>query len=214
MSQISPPIRILLAGSLVFMMAWFVLLRPSAEPTATPQPAPASGYGKAVDNANGAAAATEAAQANSAAAGAAVSGSAAPATASGSAPATADAPAGAPAATAAKPSADAAELGLPAAVAKAVAQKKVLVMLFWNKNAIDDRAVRRELRGIDRHHGKVKVHVASIKDVARYAPITRGVNLEQSPTIVVAKGATADALVGYVDAGTIDQTVSDILRSR
>jgi hypothetical protein len=211
MSQISPPIRILLAGCVVFMAAWFVLLRPGAEP-APSQPAPASGFGTAVNKANGAAAATEAAQANSAAAGAAVSGEAAPA-GSGSASATATAPGGAPAA-AAKPAGDAAALGLPASVAKAVADKKILVILFWNKNAIDDRAVRRELRGIDRHHGKVKVHVASIKDVARYAPITRGVNLDQSPTVVIAKGSTADALVGYVDSGTIDQAVSDILRSK
>ena len=104
--------------------------------------------------------------------------------------------------------------GLPAAVAKAVAEKKVLVMLFWNENAIDDRAVRREIRAIDRHKGKVKVHVASIGDVARYAAITRGVNLEQSPTVVVSKGTTADALVGYVDAATVDQAVSDLLRSK
>ena len=55
--------------------------------------------------------------------------------------------------------------------------------------------------------------LASIKDVARYAPITRGVNLEQSPTVVVVKGKTADALVGYVDSKSIDQAVSDVMRS-
>ena len=38
-------------------------------------------------------------------------------------------------------------------------------------------------------------------------------NLEQSPTVVVVKGRSADALVGYVDRGTIDQTVSDVMRS-
>jgi hypothetical protein len=205
MSQISPPIRILLAGCVVFMMAWFVFLRPGAEP-AVPQPAAGSGFGNAANAAKSAVG-----TANAASAAAAATGANAPTT-SGSA-ATTTAPAGKPAAAAAKPAAES-ELGLPASVAKAVAQQKVLVMLFWNKNAIDDRAVRHELRGIDRHHGKVKVHVASIKDVARYAPITRGVNLEQSPTIVVSKGGTADALVGYVDAGTIDQAISDLLRSK
>ena len=207
MSQISPPIRIVLVVAVAFMAAWFVFLRPGGETAAPPAPAPASGLGNAVDGANQAAATANAGAAS--ASGQTADPAAAPATQTGGA----TAPAGSkPAATqAAKGDA---ELGLPTSVAKAVAKKKTLVMLFWNKRAYDDQAVRRELRGIDRHHGKVKVHVASINDVARYAPITRGVNLEQSPTIVVAKGTTADALVGYVDRGTIDQTVSDLLRTK
>jgi hypothetical protein len=215
MSQISPPVRILLAASLVLMTAWFLFLRPGTEPV-EPQPAassaPASGLGNAVDGAQNAAAATEAKQAATNAQGEATEGSA-PATTGTTG--TATIPAGKSSA-AAKPADDgrASELGLPASVAKALAQKKVMVMLFWNKNAIDDQAVRRELRQIDRKKGKVKVHVASIKDVARYAPITRGVNLEQSPTIVVVKGDTADTLVGYVDSASIDQTVSDVMRSK
>lgn len=210
MDQISPPIRILLAACLVMVAAWFAFLRPGAEPAATTPAAgapaaPTTAYGKAVAGAQAASAA--AAPATSAAeqanAEAAVS------------PATAAAAKASGAVTAPKAKAPASEeLGLPSAIAKAVAEKKVLVMLFWNENAIDDRAVRRELRGIDRHKGKVKVHVASIEDVARYASITRGVNLEQSPTVVVSKGSTADALVGYVDAGTIDQAVSDLLRTK
>jgi hypothetical protein len=209
MSQISPPIRILLAASLVLMMAWFVFLRPSAE-TATPTtPAPGSGFGTAVKGAKNATAASNASSAAAVAA-AQANGTQAPSTSSS---ATSAAKTTKPAAAAKPATKTEAELGLPASVAKAVAANKVMVMLFWNKNAIDDRAVRRELRGIDRHKGKVKIHVASIKDVARYAPITRGVNLEQSPTVVVVKGSTADALVGYVDKGTINQTISDVMRS-
>lgn len=205
MSQISPPIRILLAASILFMAAWFVLLRPGAEEPVTPtQPAAAPGSGF-----NAAAAGAQAAAAKANAASAAASGTA-PAT-TASSPATTGTEKAPAAAAAAKPKPAA---GLPASVAKAVAQKKTLVMLFWNKRAFDDQAVRREMRGIDRHKGKVQLHVASIADVARYAPITRGVNLEQSPTIVVVKGATADALVGYVDRGTINQTVSDVMRSK
>lgn len=201
MSQISPPLRILLAGSILFMAAWFVFLRPGAADTAPPAPAvnPAAGLGNAVQGAQAASAATTAATAARAG------------EETGAAPGTAPAPQ--PAAAAAKKPARQGDLALPPSVAKAVAQKKVLVMLFWNENAIDDQAVRRELRGIDRKKGKVKVHVASINDVARYAPITRGVNLEQSPSIVVARGGSADVLVGFVDAETIDQTVSDVMRS-
>ena len=64
-SQISPPVRILLIGAVVFLAAWFTLLRPKSETvpppttsttttpvaTATPQ----TGLGKAVDAAKKAA---------------------------------------------------------------------------------------------------------------------------------------------------------------
>src|SRR5215217_6182251 len=64
-SQISPPVRILLIGAVVFLAAWFTLLRPKSETvpplttsttttpvaTATPQ----TGLGKAVDAAKTAA---------------------------------------------------------------------------------------------------------------------------------------------------------------
>lgn len=206
MSQISPPIRIVLAASLAFIAAWFVFLRPGTDAvTTTPTPAPGSGFGTAVQSAK-----------DTAAAGNAAAGTASAQTAEGTAAATAANAGGTSAPTgkaaAAKPAGDA-ELGLPKGIQRAVDKNKTLVMLFWNKNAIDDQAVRREMRGINRHKGKVQTHVASIQQVARYAPITRGVNLEQSPTVVVVKGATADALVGYVDRGTINQTVSDVMRS-
>ena len=204
MSQISPPIRILLVAAIAFMAAWFLFLRPGGAEPVTPA-APASGLGNAVDGANGAAATANAGAAKASAQ--TTEPAAAPATQTGSAQAPAGTKAGT---TAAKPDA---QLGLPRSVAKAVAEKKTLVMLFWNKRAYDDQAVRRELRHIDRRKGKVQVHVASITNVARYASITRGVNLEQSPTVVVVKGDTADALVGYVDAGSINQSISDVMRS-
>lgn len=204
MSQISPPIRIVLAAALAFMAAWFIFLRPGTEAVETPAPPPASGFATAVDGAKETAANANAAAAKSSATTADPAAATATATTGG-----AQAPAGSKPAAAKPP----AELGLPASVAKAVAKNKTLVMLFWNKKAFDDQAVRHELKHINRHKGKVQLHVASINDVARYAPITRGVNLEQSPTVVVVKGPSADALVGFVDRGTINQSVSDVMRS-
>ena len=225
MSQISPPLRILLAGSIVFLAAWFVMLRPSAEttppaPPAAPAAAPGEGLasnpngptaktsvGRAVQQANGASQATE--EATKAHGGVVDKAAPAPKTATKPGAATATEPA--PAAEE-----DAAETaGLPTDVAKAIADKKVLVMLFWNPGAADDRMVRRELRGIDRHKGDVKVHVANVEDIARYAPITRGVNVEQSPSVVVVgSDLKADLLTGWADAETIDQYVSDAIRAR
>src|SRR4051794_5136077 len=215
MSQISPPIRILLVASLVLLAAWFAFLRPKTDATTAPAPVatPAvtatgtalSGAGKAVDAAKGAAAA--AATADAAGAGEASSPTSAPsATATASATAT---PAATPAVDAKLKAAK-----LPSPVTKALAADKVLVLLLWNPKASDDRAVRAQLRKVDRHHGKVAVQVANVARVARYGAISEGVDVQQSPSIVVVdRNRKGTLLTGYVDAPTIDQAISDALRT-
>lgn len=227
MSQISPPIRILLVGAVVFLAAWMTVLKPKSEDV-VPTPAAAVAPPTAASGVAGAPAAQSApgkivAQANQTAAKAgaanqAHAGEAAPTSATSKtapAPATATAPGTKPSVPTAAETSAAKNAALPAPVAKAIAEHKTLVMLFWNSKAADDRAVRKALRGIDRHHGNVKVHVASIKDIGRYAPITRGVNVSQSPSVVIVdKKLAADLLTGYVDRVTIDQAVSDALRAK
>ena len=138
--------------------------------------------GKAVEKANEAVAAQDAQ---------------AEALANGSAAVTGDAPA-TPATTATEPvdaatpaqgaPADpdaAAEGGLPLPVLKALGKQKVIALLFWNPKAVEDQRVRRSLKGIDRHDGKVYVHAANIKKIANYQQITRGADVVQSPTVLV-----------------------------
>src|SRR6476661_120068 len=196
MSQISPPLRILLIGCVVFMAAWFAFLKPGGNTASTPAATPAAttvpakdpnaktstALGHDVQKAVAAKQQTEAAQAAS-------SGEAAtPATSSTSSTGGAVAPTQgakpAPAgATKSKSAADA--LPLPLDVARAMADKKVLVMLFWNPKGADDRAVHQAIKGVGSHHGAVVVHVADVKNISRYAPITRGVDVQQSPSVVV-----------------------------
>jgi hypothetical protein len=103
---------------------------------------------------------------------------------------------------------------LPKDVRKAVLKRRVLVMLFYNNRSADDRAVRRELAHVSHYGNQVFVTAHWIKNVARYQAITRGVDVEQSPTIVVADAnLKADTLVGYTDRDTIDQTVVDAIRA-
>ncbi|MGZ6697110.1 MAG: hypothetical protein ACXVFL_15900, partial [Solirubrobacteraceae bacterium] len=88
---------------------------------------------------------------------------------------------------------------------------KVVVVLFWNKNASDDRATRRGLRSIDLHGGKVVASAVAIGDVGRYEAITRGVQVLESPTVlVIGAGGKARAITGYTQPKEIDQAVSDI----
>ena len=215
MSQISPPLRILLVGSILFLAAWMTVLKPggtTAPPPAAPAPAPAT-------QAGGETATTSAGQAveaaNNAAAAADTRAEALTGEQTASTPGT-SAEQTKPGAAAADAKGDVAEAGLPAPVAKAVAQQKVLVMLFWNPKAADDRVVRQELRSVGSNHKKdVAVHVADVKDIARYAPVTRGAEVEQSPSVVVV-GADRKAtlLEGFSDRATIRQAVYDALRAK
>jgi hypothetical protein len=105
--------------------------------------------------------------------------------------------------------------GLPTDVRRALAEKQVLVLLFWAPNAPEDRDVREALRDIDRHHGQVAVHVVDVADIAKYQLITRGADVTQSPTVVVVDPQRrAQSLVGYVDTKSIDQAVADAVGSR
>ena len=209
-SQISPPIRIVLVLAVAVMALYMLFLRPKEEvippadePVATQGAVSEPGKVKeaaegAVEAANGQLAQQQGVDGVDA----------------GEAAAT-----GTSAATGAKGTAAAAALskdlkGLPKPVRQAIAKDKVLVLLFWNGKSIDDKAVRASLREVDRWDGRVAVHVAPLKQLSRYGQIARGVDVEQSPTIVVADvNLKAETLVGYVDTTTIDQAVVDALRS-
>jgi hypothetical protein len=223
MSQISPPIRIILVCAVALLAAWMLFLRPKDDagtPTAAAPSAPAtrpvdaggptadSFAGKAVEKANNAAAASDAANENLAAATGEKPADAPTATAS--TPAAADEPAAS--AKSGAPTAKAAG-GLPLRVLRAMGERKVVVLLFWSPKSADDKAVRKALTGIDRHKGKVLAHATNVKKIAAYAPITRGADVKQSPTVVIVdRDRKVETLVGYVDRVTIDQAVSDALK--
>jgi hypothetical protein len=226
MSQISPPIRILLVCAVAFMAAWMLFLRPKDEavtpvaaapsPAATPRPVAAGGTkadslaGKAVEKANEATAAQDA-QAEKLAGGAGANDdtATAPGTTATTAPATAPTDSTKPGKLSA-----AATDGLPLRVLRAIADHKVVVLLFWNPKAVDDADVRKALTGIDRHHRKVLAHATNIKHIAAYQQITRGADVRQSPTIVVVdRNRKVETLVGFVDRQSINQAVEDALRN-
>jgi hypothetical protein len=185
-SQISPPIRILLVLSVALMGAYMLFLRPKAEdvPPAEPAGTTVTQPGT-VDTAEPAA---------------------------GTAPATTAKEAPAQAGAAAQAGEDL--KGLPKPVRKAIRADKVLVILFSNGKSADDRAVEAAMKKVDRWDGRVFVHTTPLKRISRYGRIARGVNVEQSPSVVVAdRDLRAETLVGYVDRITIDQAVVDALHN-
>lgn len=214
MDKISLPLRILLVVALLFAVLWFVMLRPKpvadSEPVATPAPG-VTGLKNATNKAKDAVDAANVAAARSAAAANAVGGSSTTKPSAKSAK---------PAASAAKPATKPAVPGLADDAAPgdpsrpllaSVDAGKVVVVLFWNKNASDDRATRRALRSIDLHRGKVVANAVPLDDVGRYEAITRGAQVLESPTVlVIGAGGKARAITGYTQAKEIDQAVSDI----
>jgi hypothetical protein len=230
MSQISPPIRILVVAIIGLIAVYMLFLRPKPEavpapapaaattpvpakdPNATTQSGPGSAVQRAVKGGNDASARADAA------AGGAVEqtegGSAVvtPATGVNTNPATQVPATGS--ATQPAPITKEALARLPKDVRGAVRDRKAMVLLFYNNRSIDDRAVRRELDKVDRRGHQIFVDAHWIKSVARYQAITRGAEVVQSPTVVVVdRNLKAQTLVGFVDHETIDQTALDAVRA-
>ncbi len=222
MAQIALPYRIALVAGLVIVVAWFAFLRPGDDAGTTPPPqAPGvAGLSNAVDKANGAAAASDAANAAQVAATQAAGEAAATQDPTGEAlpaPVGIRKPAGPPSAGPAKESPAAKAMttiakGDPSrTILREVAAGKTAVVLFSSPLASDDARVRRQLRRIDRHSGKVTVHSIAIGKVANYDALTRGVQITQAPTLlVIGEDLKARRIVGYTDRTEINQAVNDI----
>lgn len=219
MSQISPPIRILVVLAIAVTGIYMLFLRPKPEvvPAAEPAPNTQTAEPAVSDPGKVAEAAQEAVQASNdqlskqeSVDGVDAGESAAGTTGTGSGAAAASDDE-----TAAAAAAVAEDLkGLPKPVKRALRKNKVLVLLFWNGKSADDKAVREALKKVDRWDGRVSVQVANIKNISKYGRISRGVDVEQSPTVVVTDpDLNAETLVGYVDTTTIDQAVVDAFRN-
>ena len=219
----SRPLQIVLVAVLLFGAVYMLALRPKtdsssstpAKPakqtTTSPAQGPGSsipgGLGKAVTKARGAAAQSDAAnqRVQQATGGGSTSTSAAPAAPAAASTASRAARSARPAHhPAAKPKATPAS----AAVSAAMAKGKVVVLLFWNQQASDDRSVRAELAHVSSHNGRVLIVAAPVRQVSLFSDSIRGVQVLQSPTIVVVdRRHRARTLVGYTDRAEIGQAV-------
>jgi hypothetical protein len=221
MSQISPPIRILLVCAVAFMAAWMLFLRPSSDagtPAAEPVPTASkpvdaggataqSGAGKAVEAANEATAKMDA-RAEELAGGADEPAATA---ATPAAPTAAVTKTGAPTRIA-LPSREALAT-VPADVRKALVKRQIIVLGVVSPRGADDRLVRKSLTKVDKLHGRVFVKTVPVERVSRFGTILRGADVSQAPSVVIvdfALGATT--LEGWVDTATIDQGVVDAIR--
>lgn len=210
MTQVSRPMLIALVATVAFAGVWFVALRPkpsSGSAAAQPNAPGVAGLKRAVDKAHGAVATSNAATAR------ARGGSSAPIVPVH--PSTTPVPSavhGPPGHVAAPPAHTAGGDRRVAAVQRALAQHRVLALLFYNPRASDDLAVRHELSGANRHHGRVVIVAAPLSELSRYAVVTKQVQVVVSPTLVIIDGQRdASTIVGFTDRAEINQRLADAL---
>jgi hypothetical protein len=216
-SQISPPVRILLVGAVAFLAAWFTVLRPKpgsdVAPVATPAATatatakPTDAFGKAVAKAKGAAAQESAAARRDAG-----ETPAQPRTQAKTGSTAKTTPAQPAIAIPAKVLAT-----LPEDVAAALRARKTLVLGVTADGATDlrpladdDRYVRGALGKVNRYHGQVFVKRIPVSSLVRYAPLVGDLEVSQTPSIVVIdRKLKGTVLTGYVDQDAIDQAIAD-----
>jgi hypothetical protein len=101
------------------------------------------------------------------------------------------------------------------AVEAELKQGKIVLLLFWNPKGADDAAVRKELRTLAAHgKNKIAVHEVLASQVASFGSITRGVQVNQTPTIlIINKRDQATALTGLTDVFSIAQAISEARHS-
>ena len=223
-SQISPPIRIVLIAVIGLIAAWMLFLRPKTEATPAPAPAPATapgvtGLSNAVDKAKDASATSDKANEKLQKA------------------------SGEDDAKAAKPGKAGAEStpstalvsgrvlplepltaeqtkGLPRDIARALDNRQVFAVgVFdtketrWARMAADDRRVRRELSKANRYDGKVVVTQSSLGKLNKLGAIVGDLGVSQTPSVVVVdRNRKAVVLTGFVERNTINQAIADARR--
>jgi hypothetical protein len=110
--------------------------------------------------------------------------------------------------------------GLPEKVVNAYDGGKVVVLLIVRGPGIDDQIVKRASESL-RSRDDVALFVVKAVDISSYSRITRGVNVERTPALVVlqpkrlAEGGLPTATVAYGAraAASVSQQVRDALYS-
>lgn len=110
--------------------------------------------------------------------------------------------------------------GLPEPVVNAFDDQKVVVLLIIRGPGIDDQVVERATESL-RSRNDTALFVVRAADIARYSRITRAVDVERTPALVVLQPKrltegrlpTASVTYGAQSAATVDQAVGDALYS-
>lgn len=103
---------------------------------------------------------------------------------------------------------------VPPAVSNALADGKLVVLLFADKNAADDVATSRHFSALTKLGGKVRSFRTRLSNVGRYRGIVADLGITQAPSIVIVRPdlRALPPLEGYVDSQYLLQRVRDQLK--
>jgi hypothetical protein len=102
--------------------------------------------------------------------------------------------------------------GLPSDVARALNAHKIVVLFFYEPAASDDQATRAAVRAVRSAGGGVSLFQDTVAHISDYRRVVGSLGVSQSPAMVVIDhNRNAQLLQGYLDSGTIRQTVRDAL---
>ena len=106
--------------------------------------------------------------------------------------------------------------GMPAGVARALNQGKVVVLFFYEPAAADDQATKAAVAAVRSGAGAAAARVRLFQDlvarISSYRQVIGNLGISQSPALVVIdRDRKPQLLQGYLDSGTIEQTVRDAL---
>ena len=100
--------------------------------------------------------------------------------------------------------------GLPSDVARALNANKIVVLFFYEPAASDDQATRAAIRAVRGAGGGVALIQDTVARISSYRRVIGTLGISQSPAMVVIdRNRNAELLQGYLDSGTIRQTVRD-----
>ncbi len=100
-------------------------------------------------------------------------------------------------------------LGMPPAVARALDQRKTVVLFFRGSASADDRATARAVAGLRGDRGVV-VFSDRLGRLGRYRAVVGDLGISQAPAVVIVdRGRSARVVQGYVDPVTLAQDVAD-----
>jgi hypothetical protein len=95
---------------------------------------------------------------------------------------------------------------------------RTVILLFWNPKSAVDVAVRHQLQALQAFHRtqglrrnrNIPVHEARAREVGSFGAITRSVQVNETPTImIIAPNGNTKTLTGLADAYTIQQAIGE-----
>lgn len=100
-------------------------------------------------------------------------------------------------------------LGMPPAVARALDQRKTVVLYFRGSDSADDRATARAVASLRGNRGVV-VFSDRLGRLGRYRAVVGDLGISQAPAVVIVdRSRSARVVQGYVDPATLAQDVAD-----